>query len=396
MRRLLNRLAETWSRLFGAIGVAIRFLHRWAVLNGEMEHGDGIARPPQLVQIKVTNRCNMRCKMCGQWGETGFHKEFEGRQTVDLDVARKFIDQVAPLKANLTLWGGEPLIYPHLDELLAHARRRRVPTGIITNGLTLAKQADSIVRNRVADLVVSLDAPPAIHDELRGVPGGFARIVEGLREVQRRRRQEGLARPTISISNVVSEYTWQHLEEFYDILAGLDVDIRHVVSTLRWWTDEETGTAYEDEMLRRFGCAAPSWTGFQVTPPLGIDTEALGATLGRIRKRRYPFKALVHPHLTPEQLTVFFHNTSMAFGRNTCRAAWVYALMLPSGELTFCPDFPDYRIGSMADDDFEALWNGERARAFRARMLEGLLPVCPRCCGCYTTGTAWRPKKRST
>ncbi len=396
MGRLLRRLAETWRRAVDALRSAARFVHRWATLRREMERGDGVARPPSLVQIKVTNRCNMRCKMCGQWGETGFHKHHEGRQTIDLDLARSFVDQIAPRHTDLTLWGGEPLIYPHLAELLEHCQRRRVPTGIITNGLTLADHAEMLVRTGVKDVVVSLDAPPAIHDELRGVDGAFDRVVEGLRELERQRRRAWLARPRVAVSSVVSEHTWPHIEELVDHLAALEgVRIGHLVATLRWWTDRATGEAYEREMIENLGCAAaPSWTGFEVTPPLDIDTAAVAAALDRIRRKRTPFRVLVHPRLTARQIDVFFRNTTISFGLNTCRGAWVYALLLPSGELTFCPDFPDYRFGSLSEAPFDALWNGEPARRFRKRMLRGLLPICPRCCGMYTTGTPWRPTRR--
>jgi len=390
--RLYRRLAETWRRLFEAGRNLVKFVWRMAVLRGELDRGDGWARDPLLVQIKVTNRCNMRCKMCGQWGETGYHLQREGKQTIDLDLARRFVDQVAPLGIDMTLWGGEPLVYPHLDELLAHCQQRRVPVGIITNGLTLDQHAETIVRRGVKDLIVSLDGPPAVHDRVRGIDGAFARTVEGMREIQRLRRARGVLRPRFRISTVVSEDTWPHLEQLYDTLAGLDLEILHVVSTLRWWTDDETGAAYEQTLRETLDCEAPSWRGFRLAAPPDVDPEALALTFRRVRGRRYPFKVVLHPRLTPEQVAVFFANTTISFGRNTCMSPWVYALLLPDGELTFCPDFPDYRIGSLADHDLATLWNGDRARRFRQRILEGLLPICPRCCGMYTTGTPWRRK----
>lgn len=395
MRRIGRRLTETWRRLIEAVRGLLRFALRMMVIKGELERPDGSARDPMLAQIKVTNRCNMRCRMCGQWGETGYHREFEGKETVDLEVAKRFVDQLAPLKIDVTLWGGEPLVYPHLAELLEHCQSRGVPTGIITNGLTLEKHAELVVRTGVKDLVVSLDAPPAIHDDIRGVDGAFERVVRGMRAVMAERRRLGVARPHFRISTVVSEDTWPHLEEFHDHLQHLDLGIKTVVSTLRWWTDEETGRAYEDDMQRTFGCAAPSWKGFRLDAPPEVDTAALAESLERIRRTRYPFKTFFHPKLTPEQLAVFFANTTISFGRNTCVGPWIYALLLPTGELTFCPDFPDYRFGSLHDAELGELWNGERARAFRRKIVEGLLPICPRCCGLYVAGTPQRFKPRA-
>ena len=33
---------------------------------------------PTFVQLRVTNLCNLRCKMCGQWGDTGIYREKAG------------------------------------------------------------------------------------------------------------------------------------------------------------------------------------------------------------------------------------------------------------------------------------------------------------------------------
>ena len=34
---------------------------------------DGYSRPPAQLGFKLVNACNLRCKMCGQWGETGYN-----------------------------------------------------------------------------------------------------------------------------------------------------------------------------------------------------------------------------------------------------------------------------------------------------------------------------------
>ena len=49
----------------------------------------------------------------------------------------------------------------------------------------------------------------------------------------------------------------------------------------------------------------------------------------------------------------------------------------------------------MKDAELGELWNGERARAFRRKIVSGLLPICPRCCGLYVAGTPQRFKPRA-
>jgi hypothetical protein len=55
---------------------AARYLHRMSA--GRRRVRRHLASPteenlpmPTFVQLRVTNLCNLRCPMCGQWGDTG-------------------------------------------------------------------------------------------------------------------------------------------------------------------------------------------------------------------------------------------------------------------------------------------------------------------------------------
>ena len=40
---------------------------------------------PDIVGIKITNNCNLRCKHCYEWGEKGFHwnmNKYEQQQDI--------------------------------------------------------------------------------------------------------------------------------------------------------------------------------------------------------------------------------------------------------------------------------------------------------------------------
>ena len=61
---------------------------------------DGAPRPrrrpenlpmPTFVQLRVTNLCNLRCKMCGQWGDTGIFRAQSGEDPTDGALERQRI-----------------------------------------------------------------------------------------------------------------------------------------------------------------------------------------------------------------------------------------------------------------------------------------------------------------
>jgi len=73
----------------------------------------------------------------------------------------------------VTLSGGEPFLYPHLSEVLNHAKSLGLVTGLVTNGMFLdARRLDGL--KPILDLVVvSLDGAPKRHNMMRANKAAF-------------------------------------------------------------------------------------------------------------------------------------------------------------------------------------------------------------------------------
>ena len=71
-------------------------------------------------------------------------------------------------------------------------------------------------------------------------------------------------------------------------------------------------------------------------------------------------------------------------GEGFCQNPWARAVVQPDGAMVVCQGFHDYELGNVRDQPFDALWNGEAMRRFRASLTEdGLFPYCSRCCELY-------------
>ncbi len=90
--------------------------HKRIGVHLEHRRGDGVAsRPPLLISARITNACNHRCAVCGQYGTKGYMGTDKGRpllKTLPVSVYKDLIDQVAPFKPALYVTGGEPFLYP--------------------------------------------------------------------------------------------------------------------------------------------------------------------------------------------------------------------------------------------------------------------------------------------
>jgi len=85
---------------------------------------------PLMAHIIPIRRCNLSCAYCNEYDDVS--------KPVPTDVMIKRINRLADLGTGvITLSGGEPLLHPELDEIIAAMRRRGVLAGMITNGYLL-------------------------------------------------------------------------------------------------------------------------------------------------------------------------------------------------------------------------------------------------------------------
>ncbi|MEO8585617.1 MAG: radical SAM protein, partial [Acidobacteriota bacterium] len=229
-------------------GFARRHLGRMARGRREvMEHlsapGTANLPMPTFVQLRITNLCNLRCKMCGQWGDTGIYRtgaeaaasdgerernrirELIGlnRQMALSDYVR-LLDELAPSRPIISLFGGEPLLYPDVLPLIREIKKRDLTCSIITNGWRLEEMAEELVEAGVDSIMVSIDGTPEVHDRIRGQAGSFARAAAGVRAVARVRGAQESAVPMLLAILPVTELNLEGVAPALEELRKLPLD----------------------------------------------------------------------------------------------------------------------------------------------------------------------------
>jgi MoaA/NifB/PqqE/SkfB family radical SAM enzyme len=108
-------------------------------------------RRPLLVQLVVTRRCNLSCGYC--------HEYDSHSPPVDADLLERRIDHAAALGTLvLTLTGGEPLLHPQLDSLIARTAEHGMVCTLISNGYLLTREwIERLNRARLSMLQMSVD-----------------------------------------------------------------------------------------------------------------------------------------------------------------------------------------------------------------------------------------------
>jgi MoaA/NifB/PqqE/SkfB family radical SAM enzyme len=106
---------------------------------------------PILAHIIPTRRCNLSCTYCNEYDD--FSKP------VPLDEMFRRVDHLAELGVSIiTQSGGEPLLHPDLDKIIARVRHHGRLAGMITNGYLLTtERIRQLNRAGLDHLQISID-----------------------------------------------------------------------------------------------------------------------------------------------------------------------------------------------------------------------------------------------
>jgi len=108
-------------------------------------------RHPLLVHIIPIRRCNLACTYCNEFDD------FSKPVATEEMFAR--IDRLGSMGTSIvTISGGEPLLHPDLDAIIARIRNNGMMAGLITNGyLLVAERIERLNRAGLEYLQISID-----------------------------------------------------------------------------------------------------------------------------------------------------------------------------------------------------------------------------------------------
>ncbi len=106
---------------------------------------------PILAHIIPMRRCNLSCTYCNEFDD---HSD-----PVAVEEVNRRLDKLADLGTSaITISGGEPLMHPGLEEIIAHSRKRGMIAGLISNGYLMSKKRiRSLNRAGLQHLQISID-----------------------------------------------------------------------------------------------------------------------------------------------------------------------------------------------------------------------------------------------
>lgn len=382
LRNLKRNLAKSVTQP----GYALKALRQRLLSYLTYRIHDGRSYYPETVDLFLTYRCNLRCKMCGQWGVAGTSKDMspeELKSELSLDEIYKIINDIKTFKPNVTLFGGEPLMYSNWEKVVSRIKQEGMRCNMITNGILLEKYANSIVDLGVDEIIFSLDGPREVHDEVRGAKGTFDRASRGLKLIRDIKRKSGTSKPVVSISSTIFEINYKRLDELISIaeeLMASTITFHHLI-----FLSQERYNQHNNIFKGYYGMVCNDWKGFVRDSLPDIDVNFLIRKMEDIKKRDSKVKIAFYPNFTDEEIRRYyteFDFVSSGYGKR-CLSPWMVSYIFPDGSVRPCQSL-NFSAGNVRDSAFSRIWNNEKYMRFRKiTKKEKKYPVCTRCTELY-------------
>ena len=352
-----------------------------------------------VVQLIPTEACNLRCPFCNQWGENGYFLEgVRPVQHMDEKSLVQLMRGLSPRDSLISVHGGEPFVYKHIETLLELLREQQFDVIFTTNGTLLKPRLEQLARIRNLTFLLSIDGDEPAHDKIRG-KGTFKKARDAMAELFDLRRQLGMPLPLVIMSSVVCEWTTELLERVYEVAR--DIKALAINYNFRYFLTEEVGLAYERHLQHTFGVkSSGAWRGWLSETHQKHDYSNVAQSLNRVLQRRNrfspPFVVTTPSQLRGSDYQTYFTDYLNTFGNESCFMPFYWARVHASGELIFCPGHPDIIVGNAFRDGSMESFNSDMAIKFRKHILTNRFPICNRCCGLYMTnpGRSFEQKAR--
>lgn len=348
---------------------------------------------PDEIGLKLTNRCNLRCTHCFQWDIGGYHHNLDKaalKKDGDLriEVIRELFEKTREKKSSLYLWGGEPTLYAHWDELIALLKEDPRDTVMCTNGVNLQNQMDSLVSvSECINILFSIEGPEDIHDKIRG-KNTYKKILDNL-DLLMARQASGEYKGTISVEAVISDGLIPQLYDFCEFYEKKGID--SLFLNFPWYIPEQVANQMDEYFEEKYGWMNTSkgqhnsWHSFdfRISPEM---LDVLKAQIDKIMKKTWDIRIRFHPELSEDLDDYILGGTKPAQKKSRCLGISNRIDLLPSGQVTPCKKFPEFVVGNLNDGSLEEVWQGGDYKKFREVHNNELMAICAKCEILYANG----------
>lgn len=348
--------------------------------------------------IEPTSRCNLSCVMC-------FRHTWIQESCGDLELSDfyKVLDDTDALRDTHTIFFGgmgEPLVHPHIFEMIRRGKEQGMQTELITNGTMLSqKVSEQLIASGLDKLWVSVDSfDEESYDKIQ-VGSRFALITSNIKNFNKLR---GGTAVKLGIGVVLMKSNLKQLgklEDYYRRIEADDINLSHMIPNTKETADETLWQLTERaEAIKTVAHLEQdfSWNSVWDTELEPETNSARFKFLPEDLQRLYGSEPPAD--LFNDELELMWHGEVLKRTKNRCRfAAEGNCFVRWDGDVSPCMALLHsaqtyihdqkrivwhHSFGNIKEKTLSEIWNSREYKEFRGRVIPFEFSPCTACGGC--------------
>jgi MoaA/NifB/PqqE/SkfB family radical SAM enzyme len=306
-----------------------------------LKSGHDITKPVTFYGL-VNEKCNVKCRYCEYWRLPKYKDEMsiEEWQKALLSV-KDFVGSFS-----ISFSGGEPLIKPGFLDLMVFCHENGIHSGVTTNGSALnRKNAARLVEAEPFNVCVSVDAPNAeLHDYLRGWPGLFQKLSDGIKYLREERDKKGLNFPII-IKPTIGKLNYKYLPDMVEWCKEIGASMVNFQPMARW-----TPETYDELWIEE------------------SEHDELQKVADKMIELKRAGQPILNSELVISLLVKHFREEAAPPEVMPCRVGLRDFFIRTNGDIEVCFFYPT--IGNIKEQSAREIWYSPKAKQIRKETVE--------------------------
>lgn len=311
-------------------------------INEILEHKIFLKSLPLSAQILLSNKCNLKCKMCN-------FKDYHDNSFLDKYKIEKIIKENPQMITIEWSGGGEPLLHPDIEYFIDLANLYKIKQIIITNALLFTEKLIGKIAKYNINLILSIDGgSKEIYENIR-LQANYDKLIKNIRIINSYRKK-------FNSNSFIKVYCVVIKDNYLKLIEMIDFCYKYNIKEILFLSDSEKnqdnivscGTKEEKKELKK------------VLKILINYSREKGVFLSLDEK----LKEILYLDEKIEKNDIKKNNNSF------CLTPWQQVRIFPKGEV-----FPTYfcynAIGNIFEKSLNEIWNSDIMMKYRTEILEG-------------------------
>ena len=277
---------------------------------------------PKRIVFFVTKKCNLNCRHCF----------YIPHQSSAIEMSLSQIQQLACSTKNnlrqMIFTGGEPFLRDDFyDIVFSFAENGCQIMNINTNGIFTEKIRlflEKVLKETSVIFMMSLDGPPAIHDDIRNMPGASKKTSQTIALLSDCYQKYPSRFGSVAVSTSINRLNFAHLPEVIDWVRSFK-NVSHIFNFTR------------SANLHTIGVSASSLSGFDVNKDIILNTNEMKKVLRCLEKEVWETQNNSLPVLGSRRIMIeAVRLLEKGTTPLTCWAGKTEIIIYPDGDVGIC------------------------------------------------------------